>query len=301
MIMGAIDVAGGPMRLNTVVMKHMRTWVLKMAKWTINKATNPTGGIFPGSMAAALNVATLFHSRNDYNSALQLYQQTSDAASLIVVPGVWDNPARWQLLARDRMGLLHLMKGETMEARKCLEEVRKTKVAMVGPDHPDVLQTESRLAMVFDSDQEWVEARKLYEHVIKGYRSLGPTFEQNLLGTMMNFGVLLIKVKDFEAARKNYKDVVSSMQRTNGANHVDALHASTKYGIALSRLGQWTPARRALEPAIEGLIAQLGPAHNYVLDSRAELAIVLGECGDMAKATALFRTNLHLWKQDLRG
>ena len=255
MIMNAIDMAGGPMCLNTLVMKHMQSWVLKMANWTINKATTPTGGIFPSSMAPALNVGTLFHSRNDFNSAMRLYQQTCDVASTVVVPGTWDRPARWASIARNRMAQIHFFKGENAKARECFEEILKTKIALLGADHPEVLKEESGLAMVFGNDKRQAEARELYEHVLKGYASLGPLYEKSLDTARLNFGNLLINMKDFDAARKKFELVVESRQRRLGPNHLDTLQARSSYGKVLFHLHECAHARRELEAAIEGLTA----------------------------------------------
>jgi tetratricopeptide (TPR) repeat protein len=304
MIMKAVDASGGPVRLNTLVMKHMREWVIRMAVWTINKSTNPDGGIYPSSMGPALNVATLLHSRNLFDSAMRLYQQTFDAAAAVVVPGQWDRPARWMQMASTAMGQVHFFRGENDAARARYEQDIEAKTAFLGPKNPEVLQTQCLLAMTLDKDQKYTEAKELYEHVISGLQALGGAggqFHVQILRARANYGITLLNMKDFVAAHQNGKLLLEGRLRAFGPNHVDTLVALADYGKILMHLGEFPDARRELETALEGLVVQLGPAHSMVFTHKMNLAKILDKVGETAKAVKMYRATIDLWKERVQA
>jgi tetratricopeptide (TPR) repeat protein len=255
-------------------------------------------------MGPALNVATLLHSRNLFDSAMRLYQQTFDAAAAVVVPGQWDRPARWMQMASTAMGQVHFFRGENDAARARYEQDIEAKTAFLGPKNPEVLQTQCLLAMTLDKDQKYTEAKELYEHVISGLQALGGAggqFHVQILRARANYGITLLNMKDFVAAHQNGKLLLEGRLRAFGPNHVDTLVALADYGKILMHLGEFPDARRELETALEGLVVQLGPAHSMVFTHKMNLAKILDKVGETAKAVKMYRATIDLWKERVQA
>jgi tetratricopeptide (TPR) repeat protein len=158
---------------------------------------------------------------------------------------------------------------------------------LLGPDHPDTLNSRNSLAAAYLSADRIAEAIQLFEQtLITQQRMLGPshpetlTSQNNLASAYQDAG------RDAEAIRL-YELTLEIRERLLGVGHPSTLNSGGNLGAAYLSAGRVVEAIPLLEQTLRGREQVLGPHHPDTRTSRRNLAKAYRDTGRGADAILL--------------
>jgi tetratricopeptide (TPR) repeat protein len=135
---------------------------------------------------------------------------------------------------------------ELEEAEKLEREVLAVRIRLLGPEHPDTLQTEHALANNLDYAGKYSDAENLYRQILAVQRRvLGQEHAATLL-TMHNLGATLGREGKRAEAEQMQRDALEGRRRVLGSDRPDTLDSMGELAITLSHEKKWDEAGQLL-------------------------------------------------------
>jgi hypothetical protein len=230
----------------------------------------------------------------------------------------WANPASWpawrQLLAHvlavtdptrgidpvsaDVPWLLNcaatyqLDRGESQAARVLLERAYRLRRDMLGPDHPDTLESASTLALALSSMGEHQQARDLHEDTLTRHRQMQGQDHPATLISANNLAIELSALGKHRQARDLHEDTLTRSRQVLGEDHPNTLESATTLALVLRALGEHQQARDLHEDTLTRLRQVLGEDHPATLTTASYLAEDLRALGEHQRACDLHENTL---------
>jgi hypothetical protein len=218
----------------------------------------------------------------------------------------WNNPSAWpawrQLLPhvlvatdshrtltrveRDVAWLLHRAatylhaRGEPATARPLFERARDLRRSLLGVDHPDTLESASRLSFNLFELGQYEPGRQLGEDTLTRQRRVVGEDHPDTLLSATYLAVILWGLGRYEPARQLGEDTLTRYRRVLGEDHPDTLRSATILAATLRELGRYEPARQLAEDTLTRQRRVLGEDHPETLRSARSLAAVLANPGE---------------------
>ncbi len=220
--------------------------------------------------------------------ALQAGKVSADGATLAHARGLAGVP-------RDEhhAGLLqtvathYFLRADFAAARSAQELTLDVRRRVVGPEHPDTLNSMNNLAETLRAQGDLMGARTLHEQVLDVCRRvLGPE-HPDTLSSMGNLAETLLAQGYLAGARTLHEQVLDARQRILGAEHPSTLTSMNNLAMTLLAQGDLVGARTLHEQVLDVSRRVLGPEHPDTLISTNNLAMTLSEQGDLAGARTL--------------
>jgi tetratricopeptide (TPR) repeat protein len=199
---------------------------------------------------------------------------------------------------RDTATLLHQAarflyeQGAINQATVLAERAHTGRVRLLGPDHPDTLQSRNDIAGAYREAGDLGRAIQLFEQNLDDrIRVLGPDHpgtmqsRNNLAGAYKEAGDLGRAIPLFE---QNLGDAV----RVLGQDHPEALTCRHNLASAYQNAGDLARAIPLYEQNLDDTVRVLGPAHPDTLSSRHNLAYAYEHARDLGRAISLYEQNL---------
>ncbi|WP_373317978.1 FxSxx-COOH system tetratricopeptide repeat protein [Virgisporangium aliadipatigenens] len=198
-------------------------------------------------------------------------------------------------VARDLYGL-----GRYAEALETQRLSLPEYVALLSPDHTDVLQANRTIAIALRKTGRYGEALTHARETYEAFRTrFGPDYEHTLSATM-TFANTLRTVGQFTEAKKFADEGVEAYVRVLGERHPLTLAARVNLGIILRAIGDLRDAREVERSTYEDLRAVVGERHPHTLCAAGNYSNSLVLAGDTAAARALSEPLLNMSRQ-VRG
>src|SRR5215472_2871232 len=163
---------------------------------------------------------------------------------------------------------------------------------VLGPEHPDTLDSRDHLADDLDALGQYAQAEKLERQTLEiSRRVLGPEhpetlrFESSLANTLWQEG-------RHPEAEKLDREALAIRRRVLGPEHPDTLDSMDHLAITLDDLD--TEAEKLFRQTSEIRSRVLGPEHPATLNSMNNLAYVLADIGRYPEAEKLHREVLDI-------
>ncbi len=158
---------------------------------------------------------------------------------------------------------------------------------LLGPEHPDTLNSRNSLAAAYLAAGRVAEATRLFEQIlVERQHTLGPddpetlTSRNNLASAYQDAG------RSAEAIRL-YEVNLETRERLLGDSHPSTLNSRGNLAAALLAAGRATEAIPLLEQTLAGRERVLGPDHPDTRTSRRNLARAYLDAGRVAEAIPL--------------
>ncbi|HZY83443.1 MAG TPA: serine/threonine-protein kinase [Gemmataceae bacterium] len=198
------------------------------------------------------------------------------------------------LLARMRsaLGETQLGLGEPAKAVPLLSQALEARQALLGPDHPDTLESLSKLGRASQAAGQWKRAVELHQEALeKSQAVLGPDNPATLKCMSALAGVYRSTGRLAEAQALSAQ-ALARQEAKLGPDHPDTLATLTDLALTYLATGQHAKALPALERVLAGRTRKLGPDHPDTLESMSELANAYLATGQLARALALLEQAL---------
>ncbi len=187
-----------------------------------------------------------------------------------------------------RLAVTYAAVGRLPEAIALLERMRDTKIARLGPDHPDTLVTLAQLAGAYVAAGKLPQVIALYELVrVTQIARLGPDHPETLL-TLGNLAGVYWKSNQLDKSVPLYEDVLKREEAKLGRQHPQTQGTVANLGVNFKNAGRLKEAISLLEEAHQS--AKRIPKLRWVATSLIDAYAMAGE---KTKLADLIQEQLH--------
>ena len=163
---------------------------------------------------------------------------------------------------------------------------------MLGPNHPDTLNSRNSLAAAYQAAGQTDQAILMFKHtLVSRERLLGPDHPDTLT-SQNNLAAAYQDVGQVAEALLLYELTLAARERLLGPDHPNTLNSRGNLAAALRDAGRVAEAIPLLERALAGRERLLGPDHPDSMASRNGLAAALRDAGRVAEAIPLLERAL---------
>ena len=163
---------------------------------------------------------------------------------------------------------------------------------VLGPDHPDTLQSRNNLAAAYVAAGRAAEAIPLHERTLAGReRVLGPD-HPSTLGSRNNLADTYRAAGRAAEAIELHERTLADYERVLGPDHPDTLNSRNNLAASYVAAGRATEAIGLHERTLADRERVLGPDHPDTLQSRNNLAATYRAAGRAAEAIGLHERTL---------
>lgn len=221
--------------------------------------------------------------RSQVMSCLQLHDYKGDLSS-------------WHILAARVAGFLHV-DGCYEDSAKLSVSTIKVRKEVLGPEHPETLQSMHNLASTYRRLARSEEALTLFlESLNISKRVLGSEHAETL-HILNGLAWTYTDLAQYEEASRIHQDALEIKKRLLGSEHPQTLHSMDGLAWTYWRLGRYHEACSLHQETLEVGKRVLGLEHIDTLSSMDGLGWAQWRLGRYYKAVNLFQTSLDIRKK----
>jgi len=170
-------------------------------------------------------------------------------------------------------------------------EIRR---GVLGPQHPDTLESKRLLGWVLQEEGRYAEAEKLQRETLEDDRRvLGSDHPDTLSSINRLSGTLMLEGR-YAQAETLAREAFDGKQRVLGPDDPSTLSSMNNLGGIIRMEGRYAEAEKLLRETLDIERRVLGPDHPTTLSSMYNLAYTLKEEGHYAEAEELQRETLDI-------
>ncbi|KAJ5583501.1 hypothetical protein N7535_002121 [Penicillium sp. DV-2018c] len=221
-----------------------------------------------------------------------LYAQTGDFArsayhlslakdALVMLVGL-DNPRTMAAM----LGLASVLwgLGRLREAIVLQEQVVKSRLKVLGPNHRETLQAMDSLGQSFWLNGQYCEAIQLQQQTAETMRMFLGEEDDDTLKALDHLGVTLGSWHRFAESRDIHQNVLTIRLRTLNQSDLRVLETKSNLAMALLDLKELRVAKDLMEDVYNRRKAQMGKEHPYTLWALCYLSKIYIEEGELQMA-----------------
>ena len=194
-----------------------------------------------------------------------------DAAESSIAGSFEERPSI-EAAVRAALGDTYYTLGEPRSAIRQHERALSLREAMLGPEHPDTLQSDVSLASAYLEADRAQEASKLYEKTLVALKArLGPD-DPVTLHCMHGLAIAYENTRRFRDAISLNRDTLALRTAKLGPDHPDTLMTMNNLGSSYFQNGQYDLAAGLFEQTLALRRAKLGPDDPETIGSLSNLA-----------------------------
>jgi len=160
---------------------------------------------------------------------------------------------------------------------------------IVGPNHPDILESKRLLGWVLEEEGHYAEAEKLQRETLEGERRvLGPE-RRETLASMNDLAADLFKQGRYAEAEKLYREAFDTARRVLGPENRQTLAHMNNLAGDIHQQGRYAEAEKLQRTALDTERRVLGSDNPVTLDTMDNLALTLRQEERYAEAEKLQR------------
>ncbi len=208
------------------------------------------------------------------------------------IAGAFPGQSSTEASVRSVLGDTYYYLGEPALAIRQRERALELRIAKLGADHPDTLESQNSLGLAYWITGQNDRAIVMLERAF-GARSakLGPDHPDTLI-SQSNLANAYRNEGQFVRAILLFERTLAVQAAKLGPDHLDTLNSQNSLGIAYLMAGHFDRAIVMLERALTARSAKLGPDHPDTLFSQSNLANAYLNEGRFDRAILLFERTL---------
>ncbi len=199
----------------------------------------------------------------------------------------------------DTIGEIQRKLGLFDEALPLATEALETRLRILGPDHPDVAESQAHLANLYWKLGRFDDAAPLYESSIRVREQGGGSGNVELASSLNGLGIIRWNIGDYEAAERLHLRALEIRERALGPDHPEVATSLDNLAIVYKDQQRLGLAERLYRRSLEIREEILGPDHNRVAASLNNLGELCREQGKLDQARPLYERALAIWRNIL--
>jgi tetratricopeptide (TPR) repeat protein len=187
----------------------------------------------------------------------------------------------------DYLGTLYQQRGDSAEALAVFGRAQAGFAKALGPESPEALDSEQRLADAYAAAQRWAQAEPLYRASLERERARKPADPVALAGACTDLGLALDAQEQWPAALKLYQEAEKLRRKALGDDAPEVAETLNNQGRVHLLRGDLRQAERMIRQALAIDEQALGEQHPAVADDLRRLSAVLFRAGKLEESKAL--------------
>jgi non-specific serine/threonine protein kinase/serine/threonine-protein kinase len=225
------------------------------------------------------------------------------------IPGKFDKEPEVEASIRDTIGTTYYSLGVYPEAWKQLERALELRRKVLGPQHPDTLDSMESLANNYEKEGRYPEAEALFSQELEIFRRVrGPEHPETLAHMSRLANTYLYQgiyaegkyTQAYAQAEALFSQTLEIQRRALGPEHPDTLVSMYMLAITYRYEGKYAQAEVLYSQSLEIRRRVSGPENAWALANMNGLALSCYEQGKYAQAEALFSQELEISRR-VRG
>nr|WP_230416701.1 tetratricopeptide repeat protein [Micromonospora tarapacensis] len=189
---------------------------------------------------------------------------------------------------RQRLAVVIFEQGRFGAAEEEFREVLAARTRLLGAEHPDTLETNTRLAVLLDKTERSDAEKQFREVLAARVQELG-TDHPDTLNTRASLALVLNRQGRYDAAEEEFRKVLATQTRLLGVVHHDTLTTRNNVAVVLREQGRLGEAETGFRDLLADRTRFFGAEHAETLVVRGNLAVVLEMQGRYDAAEEEFR------------
>ena len=245
-------------------------------------------------MSGMFNVSDPSEARGNTITAREIL----DKASKDIGNGLAKDPeAQAQMM--HVMGNVYSDLGLYARAQPLLERSVEIRRLVLGPEHPETLDSRNNLAGILWREGHYAESEKLSRETLEISRRVLGRERQETLDSMNILALDLDDSGRYAEAEKLEQETLDIQRRVLGSEHPDTLNSMNNLALDLMDLGRYAESEKLRRQTLDIQRRVLGPEHPDTLKSMNNLAAVLSREGRYVEAEKLDRQTLDIRRRVL--
>jgi len=154
------------------------------------------------------------------------------------------------------------------EARRDVDSKRRS----FGDEHPETLDSLSRLATELRDAGQYQRARDAVEDLIRTRNRLYPNDEYAIQRLTLILGTVLLALGELPSARILEEGVLESQDRMHGADSASSLIAARHLSNTLRKMGDYPALANVQQRILDSILRTVGEGHADTLLAMSQLA-----------------------------
>ena len=236
-----------------------------------------------------VNSAHLKERKGDYKEADATYKDALKACSEL-----FGDKHYYNALILIDLSELYRKESRYQDAEKCLLDATKI-LSALSTDHPELLQTQVKLANIKCDLGQYSDARKLVESALKAQEVIFEGTENNHVANAQDcLGTILRQDGRYEEAQKTLEKALLTLQRALGPDHMDVATTMRHLAFVHEDQANFAEAEKLLIDS-KGIIERnTGEDHPARATAATALAHLYLRENKLAEAEPLFKQSLDL-------
>jgi tetratricopeptide (TPR) repeat protein len=200
------------------------------------------------------------------------------------VAGKFESQPRVEAAIRFTIGSAYNELGLYPEAQRQLERALDLRKRVLGPEHPDTLNSMQLLGRVYTNAGRNVEAEGILNDVVRvRQRRFGNT-HVDTLEAVNDWSISAGHIAGGTYTIESMSRLLATQRRLFGEDHPNTSEYVHNLATAYYDVGKYPEAERLYKEAIDIRLRTLGPEHPNTLNSRNSLAIAYRNQGEYSQA-----------------
>jgi eukaryotic-like serine/threonine-protein kinase len=221
-----------------------------------------------------------------------------DRASKDIDTGLAKDP-ELQAQMMNVMGQVYGNLGLYVRAQPLLTRALDIRRRILGPSHPQTLNSMDELALNLNRQGHFSEAEKVLRDTLDLRRRLLGGEQPDTLKTMSNLAITVTVQSRYAEAERLHSETLDLERRVLGPDHPETLRSMTNLANTLSREGRYPAAEKLQRETLQKQRRVLGPEHPETLVSIVRLANILSHQGRYTEAEKLQKETLDIQRRVL--
>jgi tetratricopeptide (TPR) repeat protein len=130
-------------------------------------------------------------------------------------------------------------RAQYQEAEPLYRRALEARERMMGPEHPDTLDSVNNLALLLQAEGDLAGAEPLYRRALDGREQVLGLEHRDTLSSVNNLGYLLKSKGDLAGAEPLYRRALEACERVLGSEHPDTLGSVNNLAVLLRAKATW--------------------------------------------------------------
>ena len=214
---------------------------------------------------------------------------TTVFSSVTAEPGYPDDTKKSAAFSAYMAARYLASQGAHAQAELLYRDILTTQLRVLGPDHPDTLNTRHCIAMEMAARGNHTDAETEHRDVLTAtLRVLGPD-HPDTLNTRHCIAMEMAARGNHTDAEAEYRDVLTTRLRVLGRDHPDTLNTRHCIAMEMAARGNHTDAEAEYRDVLAATLRVLGPDYPDTLHTRHNIAVEMAARGNHTDAEAEFR------------
>ncbi len=179
------------------------------------------------------------------------------------------------LTCRHDLAVVKYRQGDLLSAESMHRSILEERTKLLGPEHPDSLQSKPEVALTLLAQRRFPEAERLFNEVLAQQQKIHGLNHDDTIATITNLGLVYHQTGRFAEAEQQHRQALDLLKQLHRIDHPRILSCTDNLALALMAQGKSDEAESLFRQLIQSSESVLGPKAPATLQARNNLGRLL--------------------------